>query len=268
MAREHTLQKLINILVYAFLITATVLSFSGKNTLADIFDTFETYFDPAPWVFTVWTVIYFLLGGFIIYQWFDQAHESALHGVGWHFVISAILNTLWFSLLEGDHKILAFLISILQVFSVSFVFYKLESEFPANNWWDRLFLHAPFSLWHGWSVFIAVVTAFVAFTGVDRSDDKTILPPDVLHIVLVYIGLVFLTATAIGYVEYKGQKGDVTSAWVIAFGLWSIFVQQPFAVTHWGALGAAIITTLWPAKPYLLKALGRSSGGENAPLLG
>lgn len=149
---------------------------------------------------------------------------------------------------------------------------KLESEFTANNWWDRLFLHAPFSLWHGWSVFIAVVTSFVAFTDVERQVDhdgnSTILPPDVLHIVLFYIGIVFLSLTAIFYVEYKGQKGDVTSAWVIAFGLWAIFVQQPFATTHWGALAAAIITTLWPAKPYVLKALGRSTGGENAPLLG
>jgi preprotein translocase subunit SecG len=42
MAREHTLQKVINILVYAFLITATVLSFSGKKNLADVFTSFET----------------------------------------------------------------------------------------------------------------------------------------------------------------------------------------------------------------------------------
>ncbi|ORZ17786.1 hypothetical protein BCR42DRAFT_373164 [Absidia repens] len=268
MSHEHTIQKAINVLVYAFLITATVLSFSGNDNLADIFSSFETYFDPAPWVFTVWTLIYLLLGGFVIYQWFDQAHESALHGVGWHFILSAILNTLWFSLLEGEHKVLSFFISVLQVFSISFVFYKLEAEFPANNWWDRLFLHAPFSLWHGWSVFIAVVTAFVTFTGVKKTEDGTILPPNVLHIVLFYIGLAFLSLTAIGYVEYKGQKGDLTSAWVISFGLWAIFVEQPFVTTHWGALAAAIITTLWPAKPYILRALGRSTTSENAPLLG
>ncbi|KAI8333160.1 hypothetical protein BC941DRAFT_435250 [Chlamydoabsidia padenii] len=268
MSTEHILQKTLNVLVYVFLITATVLSFSGKNNLADVFASYETYFHPAPWVFTVWTVIYFLLGGFVIYQWFEQAHESALHGVGWHFILSAILNSLWFSLLEGDHKLLALMISVFQVFSLSFVFYKLESEYPANTWWDRLFLHAPFSLWHGWSVFIAVVTAFVTFTGVKKDEHGVILPPNTFHIILFYIGIGFLALTAIGYVEYKGQKGDVTSAWVISFGLWSIFAHQPFTTIRWGALAAAIITTLWPAKPYIFRAMGRSTSGETAPILG
>ncbi|KAI8067977.1 hypothetical protein BC940DRAFT_300022 [Gongronella butleri] len=267
MSKEHTCQKIINVLVYAFLISATVVSFSGNHSISELFDVFETYFDPASWVFFVWTVIYLLLGGFVIYQWFDQAHEAALHGVGWHFVLSGILNTLWLSLLDGEHKILAFLVSIFQVFSVSFIFYKLEAEYPATNWWSRLFLHAPFSLWHGWSVFIAVVTAFVAFTHVAKDDEGTILAPNVFHIILFYVAAGFLTFTAIGYVEYKGHKGDITSAWVLAFGLWAVWDAQPFDTIRWGAFAAAIITTLWPAKPYVLKAAGRSSG-ENAPLLG
>jgi hypothetical protein len=85
---------------------------------------------------------------------------------------------------------------------------------------------------------------------------------------LFYAGIGFLVFTAIGYVEFKGDKGDLTSAWVISFGLWSIFAEQPFVTTHWGALAAALVTTLWPAKPYILRALGRSSSSENAPLLG
>ncbi|ORX61496.1 hypothetical protein DM01DRAFT_1404283 [Hesseltinella vesiculosa] len=267
MSKEHTVQKIVNVLVYAFLITASAVSFSGNNSMTDLFEIFETYFDPAPWVFYLWTLIYLLLGGFVIYQWFDQAHEAALHGVGWHFALSGILNTLWLSLMEGEHKVLAFLVAILQVFSISFIFYKLEAEYPANNWWSRLFLHAPFSLWHGWSVFISVVTAFVAFTHVNKDSEGVILPPNVFHIILFYIAVGFLAFTAIGYVEFKGQKGDITSAWVIAFGLWSVFAQQTYDTTRWGALAGAIITTLWPAKPFIMKAAGRDSG-ENAPLLG
>jgi hypothetical protein len=49
-------------------------------------------------VFYVWSVIHFLLGGFVIYQWFEPAHEVAVHGVGWHFVISSVLNAVWLSL--------------------------------------------------------------------------------------------------------------------------------------------------------------------------
>jgi hypothetical protein len=42
MSHEHQIQKALNVLVYAFLITASVLSFSGNDSLEDIFNSFET----------------------------------------------------------------------------------------------------------------------------------------------------------------------------------------------------------------------------------
>lgn len=56
-------------------------------------------FYKAYWIEYVWTLIHILLGGFVIYQWFDQAHEAAIHGVGWHFVISVLLSSAWLALL-------------------------------------------------------------------------------------------------------------------------------------------------------------------------
>lgn len=41
-SHEHNFQKGVNVLVYAFLISATALSFTGNDNLADIFNTFET----------------------------------------------------------------------------------------------------------------------------------------------------------------------------------------------------------------------------------
>jgi hypothetical protein len=102
----------------------------------------------------------------------------------------------------------------------------LEKNYPAANWWDRLFVHAPFSLWHGLVVFVAVLNAFAAFTTVQEDG------PDTLHITLAIFGLVFLTSTAIGYVEYKGAKGDVTGALVIAIGLFGVFAQVRTVAAH------------------------------------
>lgn len=53
----------------------------------------------AHWIEYVWTLIHFLLGGFVIYQWFEPAHEAAIHGVGWHFVVSVLLSSAWLTLL-------------------------------------------------------------------------------------------------------------------------------------------------------------------------
>jgi hypothetical protein len=102
----------------------------------------------------------------------------------------------------------------------------LEKNFPSSTWWDRVLVHAPFSLWHGFIVFVAVLNAFAAFTSTQEDG------PDTLHITLAIFGLVFLTSTAIGYVEYKGAKGDVTGALVIAIGLFGIFAQVRAVATH------------------------------------
>ncbi|CEG84140.1 hypothetical protein RMATCC62417_17985 [Rhizopus microsporus] len=218
--------------------------------------------DLAYWIAYIWSLIHFLLFGFIIYQWFEPAHEAAIHGVGWHFVISVILSSIWLGLLKSGHYIIGFIFVLLTASSVSCVFYKLSKDYPATSWTDKLFIHAPFSLWHGWIVFTAVVNLFQAFTGVKEDG------PSVWIRILVILAFIFLTSTAIGYVEYKKHKGDVTGALVIGLGLLAIFTNQHDPWIHWSALVAAIITLIYPARPYVFKLVGRDSSAENAPLLG
>jgi hypothetical protein len=85
---------------------------------------------------------------------------------------------------------------------------------------------------------------------------------------LSILAILFLTSTAIGYVEYKKHKGDVTGALVIGLGLLAIFTNQHDPWIHWSSLVGAIITFLYPARPYVFKLIGRNSDAENAPLLG
>lgn len=261
MSRYHILLKVSNILVYLFFLSATIYSTVGPKPSPDIEKEHLTYISAAPWVLYAWSAVHFLLGGFIIYQWFEPAHDGVVHGVGWHFVISTILNTIWFSLWNSGHLILAFIAILFTASSVSFVFYNLEKRHPASNWLDRLFIHAPFSIWHGFIVLISVENLFSAFTTVQ--DDG----PDTLHIILVELGLLFLASTAIGYVEYKHKKGDVIGALVISYGLFAIYAEQESSVIHWSALAYAVITLLYPSRPYIAKLLGRSTP-EEAPLLG
>jgi hypothetical protein len=84
----------------------------------------------------------------------------------------------------------------------------------------------------------------------------------------VILGLFFLSSTAIGYVEYKKKKGDVTGALVIGLGLLAVFTNQQDPWIHWFALAFAIITLIYPARPFVFKLVGRDSTAENAPLLG
>ena len=99
-----------------------------------------------------------------------------------------------------------------------------------SSWAEKLFIHAPFSFWHGFTIFLVILNAFIAFTKVDKDEYYTILPPSPLQAALVYLALVFLTMSAIGYVQYKHDRGDVTSAWVIAFSLCAVFDQVIYTI--------------------------------------
>ncbi|KAI8640752.1 hypothetical protein BD408DRAFT_419193 [Parasitella parasitica] len=262
MSNLHIFQKVSNVLVYLLFLSATVYNLVGSSPSDDTTREGQTYITPSYWVEYIWTLIHFLLGGFVIYQWFEPAHEAAIHGVGWHFVVSVLLSSAWLTLLQHGHFIIGFIFVLLTASSVSCVFYKLAKDYPTTSWWDKLFIHAPFSLWHGWIVFSAVVNLFQAFTGVREEG------PSVWIRILVILAILFLTTTAIGYVEYKKHKGDITGALVIGLGLLGIFTNQHDAWIHWPALAGAIVTLLYPLRPYAFKLVGRSSDSENAPLLG
>ncbi|GAN09514.1 membrane protein [Mucor ambiguus] len=262
MSNLHIFQKVANVLVYLLFLSATVYNLVGSTPSEPVVHDGLTYLTPSHWIEYVWTLIHFLLGGFVIYQWFEPAHEAAIHGVGWHFVVSVLLSSAWLTLLQHGHFIIGFVFVLLTASSVSCVFYKLAKDYPTTSWWDKLFIHAPFSLWHGWIVFSAVINLFQAFTGLRENG------PSIWIRILAILAIVFLTSTAIGYVEYKKHKGDVTGAVVIGLGLLAIFTNQHDAWIHWPALVGAIITLLYPARPYLFKLVGRSSDSENAPLLG
>ncbi|KAI7859640.1 hypothetical protein BDC45DRAFT_475587 [Circinella umbellata] len=270
MTRTDIIQKVANVIVFIFFASMTGYTTFGKDRIANLLEEYETYFSPARWLFLAWSSIHIFLFCFVIYQWTDAAHDIVTRDVNWMFVISAVLNSIWFRLLEDGHTILSFIISLILVSSVSIIFHNLAQQ-GASSWAEKLFIHAPFSLWHGFTIFLVVLDAFIAFTKVDKDEYHTVLPPAPLQVALVYLALIFLTISAIGYVQYKHDRGDVTSSWVIAFSLWAVFDQQrPFDVICWPTLVAAILSTIYPAKPYIYKLfrISTSSSEASTPLLG
>ncbi|CAG8654248.1 4185_t:CDS:2 [Cetraspora pellucida] len=75
--------KVLNVLSYLFLLTANVYSvFEGDGSQSPYHESHKTYISPAPFVFGVWGLIHFLLGGFVIYQFFapdDVIVEVLIH---------------------------------------------------------------------------------------------------------------------------------------------------------------------------------------------
>ncbi|KAF9386128.1 hypothetical protein BGX21_000878, partial [Mortierella sp. AD011] len=95
---HHWPSKIANIIVYVTLLSGNLYStFGGDKETDSPYDSkYKSYITPASFTFLIWTLIHFLLGGMVIFQWFTtKVHEA----VGWHFVSASIFNAFWFSFL-------------------------------------------------------------------------------------------------------------------------------------------------------------------------
>ncbi|KAF9281568.1 hypothetical protein BGZ68_006555 [Mortierella alpina] len=257
---HHWPSKVANIIVYLTLLSGNLYSsiIANGDGVDSPYDPkhHRSYITPARFTFFIWTLIYFLLGGMVIFQWFsDRVHQA----VGWHFVFVSILNAIWLALWSSGHTFFSWITLIFASGAVSYIYYRLKELHASETWAETLFLHLPFSLYHAWIFVLMIINAFAVFGPV--KDDG----PSTFHIVFAIAGLLFVGSIAVGYIEYK--KGDVAGTLVLAWYLFGVFAQQDERIIHWTALVLGVLVTLYTARPFVKKFFGRQTG-ETAPLLG
>ncbi len=47
------------------------------------------------YTFGIWGLIYVLLTGFVIYQWFESANDVVVDGIRCYFCVASFLNIVW-----------------------------------------------------------------------------------------------------------------------------------------------------------------------------
>ncbi|CAG8497551.1 7336_t:CDS:2 [Dentiscutata heterogama] len=252
--------KILNVLAYVFLLSANVYSgLESDDSGSPYHNSHVTYISPAPFVFGVWGLIHLLLGGFVIYQFWDSANEVVTEVVHWHFICIALLNTLWLTLWENNYLILAVIVVLFISGQISFVYYHLQRpNFVAQNWADKLFIHAPFSLYHAWIAVILTLSIFAAVT-----PEKTDEPPILLVKIVVVIALFILKSLSVAYIE--GGNSDIAGSIVIAWTLIGIFVEQQDPIIHWTSLVLAILSIFHIVKGIFV-LFNRARSGEYQPL--
>jgi hypothetical protein len=194
--------------------------------------------------------------------------EVIFREVGTAFILASFLNSFWFVLWEKDFLLLASLMMFFVHGTVTYIYYNMIRNFPPCSWPDKLFIHAPFSMWHAWSLVVLVLTLFAEFTSVS----DPLEPSTGITVAAIFV-MIFLTLTAVGYTEFP-EGGDLIGAWVVAWSLFAIAAEQRAPVIHWMALIFGCIIVVYSFKPLATRLLTRRRGasddeaeGENAPLL-
>lgn len=139
---------------------ANALPLNGRRT-GDVSDSYPSLFTPAGVTFSVWGVIYLLLGAHVLYQLGlfrdgpDTAAQTALlNRVGVLFAVSSLANTAWVFAWHYDHIPLSAVLIVVILVCLALISTTLR---PANLIGRRRwFIGVPFSVYFGWTT-VAVV---------------------------------------------------------------------------------------------------------------
>lgn len=100
--------------------------------------------------FWVWSLIHLLLLGTIIYQFTARGKEIVVDTIGWRFALLGLLNAVYVYFWGRHWYILAFVLSLLVSATVSQIYYVVKkSHGTRESVAEEVFVHLPFSLYHG-----------------------------------------------------------------------------------------------------------------------
>lgn len=168
----NTIIVLTYVLMIGTNVLANVLPINGQTT-GEVSAKYGNLFAPAGFTFSIWSVIYVLLGLHVLYQlgFFHKKLKPStarlLTQVGIYFSISSILNTLWILAWHYERLFLSVILMVgllLCLIKIN----KLTAE-ASLSLKESFFIKLPFSIYFGWITVatIANITAFLVSIGWD-----------------------------------------------------------------------------------------------------
>ena len=211
-----------NIIFY--ILTIVVNSLAGGTTLiggkltAAVSDSNPTLITPAGYVFSIWSIIYILLGAFVIYQALpSRSNRGFTERIGWLFVLSSIVNIVWIFFWQFEYLAVSVVLIFLLLASLIGIYVRLGIGKSKVGLADRLFVHLPFSVYLGWITVASI--ANVATALVSLNWDGGGISPEIWAILVVGVALVI---TALMLIIRK----DIAYSLVIIWALVGIAVKQ------------------------------------------
>jgi hypothetical protein len=156
-------------IVIALIITIVVnvlsntLPFNGLSA-PEIADSFDVYFVPAGYVFSIWSVIYLGLIAYVVFQLLPAQRENPrLRQTGWWFVVSCAANSIWLFLWHYAYFGLSVVAMLALLISLIIIYQRLGIGRKNVTAGERWLVHLTFSVYLGWITVatIANITAFL-----------------------------------------------------------------------------------------------------------
>jgi hypothetical protein len=191
---DRTRQILIVLAVLAVIIVnglANALPINGLDT-GQISDSFDVYFVPAGYVFSIWGLIYLGLIGFAIFQALPaQRQNPRLRGIGGPFLLSSLANISWIFLWHYLQFPLTLIAMLVLLATLIVIYLRLRQGTATPERAERWLVRLPFSIYLGW-VSVATIANFTSVLSFYEWGGLGIAEP-VWAVIMLVVGFVLAT---------------------------------------------------------------------------
>ena len=202
-------------------VLANALPLNGRNT-GEVSNAYPSLFTPAGVTFSIWSLIYLLLAGHVLYQLGlfrdgpETPEQSALlNRVGILFSISSLVNTAWIFAWHYDHIAISAVLTSVILICLALISITLRNANLVGR--QRWLVGLPFSVYFGWATVATVANITVLL--VKYKWDGFGLPESTWAVIIV------LVAMAIGTVTMLRNR-DVAYGLVLIWAFGGILLRQ------------------------------------------
>lgn len=210
--------------IVAFCLTIIVNALAGSTTLiggqdtAAISDANFTLVTPAGYVFSIWGIIYTLLGIFIVYQALpSQKGKDYQNKIGWLFVLSSMINIVWLFLWQFEYLIFSVVLMFMLLVTLAAIYLRLNIGKSDTELTEKIAVQLPFSTYFGWITIAAI--ANVATTLVSISWDGFGIDPEIWALLIITIALLLALTVVV-------TRKDIAYSLVIVWAFLGISAAQ------------------------------------------
>ncbi len=152
------------VISYLFMILinalANILPINNMTT-GDISDKYGNLFAPTGLTFSIWGLIYLLLGIYVIYQLVTSQKKELFNDIGFYFILTSLFNISWIFSWHYDLILLSvvfMIILLLLLIKIANILRKQELSLK-----NKIIVCLPFSIYFGWITVatIANITTFL-----------------------------------------------------------------------------------------------------------
>jgi hypothetical protein len=234
------------VVTYLAMITMNVLAnalpLNGRRT-GEVSDAYPSLFTPAGVTFSIWGVIYLLLGLHVLYQLGlfrdtapDVGRTALLNRVGVLFAISSLANTAW--VFAWHYDVIALSAVLIVVILVCLILIADTLRVARLTTRERWLVGVPFSVYFGWTTVATVANITVLL--VSLKWDGFGISASVWATAIVLIAMAIGTATML-------HNRDVAYGVVLIWAYVGILIRQTSADgldNRYPAIIAAVIASL------------------------